>query len=91
MNCPLMDEEKKPSKNRPNIFSNSILRFSFCKKAFQKRCVTKIIFGKLGLIVKNHLPLQFMEGNWLKSFSMHLCPRIAFLLEYNFLMNYCWD
>ncbi len=30
------------------------------------------------LIVKNHLPLQFVENSWLKIFNMHLCPIIFF-------------
>jgi hypothetical protein len=30
------------------------------------------------LVVKNHLPLQFVENNWLKKYNMHLCPRIDF-------------
>jgi hypothetical protein len=31
------------------------------------------------LIVKNHLPLQFVQSNWFKIFNMHLCPKIVFL------------
>jgi hypothetical protein len=35
--------------------------------------------GDLGiLIVKNHLPLQFVKNSWLKILSMHLFPRIIF-------------
>jgi hypothetical protein len=30
------------------------------------------------LIVKNHLPLQFVKLSWLKRFNMHLCPIIVF-------------
>jgi hypothetical protein len=30
------------------------------------------------LVVKNHLPIQFVETTWLKCFVMHLCPRIVF-------------
>jgi len=37
------------------------------------------------LIVKNHLPLQFVESSWLKRFSMHLGPRIVF--PSNFFFN----
>jgi hypothetical protein len=28
------------------------------------------------LIIKNHVPLQFVESSWLKRFSMHLCPKM---------------
>jgi hypothetical protein len=31
------------------------------------------------LILKNHLLLQFVENSWLNKFSMHLCPKIAFV------------
>jgi len=46
MNCPLMEQEIQPSKNRPNIFSNSISRFfCFCKRNFQEKgCVAKTNF-----------------------------------------------
>jgi hypothetical protein len=48
MKCPLREEEKQPSKKRPNISSNSIFSF-FCKKTFQERgCATKTKFGRLG-------------------------------------------
>jgi hypothetical protein len=30
------------------------------------------------VIVKKHLPLQFVESSWLKTFDMHLCSRIVF-------------
>jgi hypothetical protein len=30
------------------------------------------------LVVKNHLPIQFVESIWLKHLVMHLCPRVAF-------------
>jgi hypothetical protein len=36
------------------------------------------------LIVKNHIPLQFIESSWLKRLSMHLCPRIVFLSRKQF-------
>jgi hypothetical protein len=29
-------------------------------------------------MIKNHLPLQFVENSWLKIFFMHLCPIIVF-------------
>jgi hypothetical protein len=30
------------------------------------------------LVVKNHLPLQFVENVWLKCFDMHLCSSVIF-------------
>jgi len=31
------------------------------------------------LIVKNHLPLQFVESVWLKHLVLQICPRVQFL------------
>ncbi len=80
---------KKTFQKRPNIFSNSMFNFFVAKKPFKKDDVQQKKFWEdLGLlIVKNHLLLQFVENSWLKKFSMHLCPRILFFLENNFLMN----
>jgi len=79
MNCPLKEEEKQPSKKKPNISSNSIL-FIFAREPFKKKEVLQNVFlENLGLlIVKNHIPFQFVESNWLKKFNMHLCPKIVF-------------
>ncbi len=30
------------------------------------------------LVIKNHLPIQFVENTWLKRLVMHLCPRVMF-------------
>jgi hypothetical protein len=91
MNCLLREEERQPSKNRPNISPNSISRFFFYKRFFQEKAyATNFFWEYLSLLfVKNHLLFQFVESNWLKKYSMHLCPRFYFLLENNFLMNYC--
>jgi hypothetical protein len=29
-------------------------------------------------MIKDRLPLQFVESGWLKRFCMHLCPKIVF-------------
>jgi hypothetical protein len=29
------------------------------------------------LIVKNHLPMHFVESQWLVKFILHLCPRVV--------------
>jgi hypothetical protein len=68
-----MEEEKQPSKKRPNISSNSIFRFFFARELLKKEGVQqKQNLEDLNLlIVKNHLPLQFVESNWLKRFTIH--------------------
>ncbi len=48
VNFLLREKERQPSKNRPNISSNSIFIF-FYKRTFQEKgCVTKTIFEGLG-------------------------------------------
>jgi hypothetical protein len=38
-----------------------------------------IFVENLGLIVVNHLPIQFIENIWLKRFVMlQLCPHVVF-------------
>ncbi len=45
----------------------------------------KYFFEDLGLlIVKNHIPLNFLKSSWFKIFSMHLCPIIVFLSRKQF-------
>jgi hypothetical protein len=39
MNCPLMDKERQPSKNRPSIFLTPYQGFSFAKEPFKKEDV----------------------------------------------------
>jgi hypothetical protein len=34
ISCPLREDEKQPSKKRPNVSSNSIFSFFYCKKTF---------------------------------------------------------
>jgi hypothetical protein len=61
----LKEYEKQPSKKRPNISSNSISNFFVTKEPFKKDDVQQKQFLEyLGLlIVKNHLPLQFMKSS----------------------------
>jgi len=71
---------KQPIKNRLN---NSIISISsffgftipFKKDEHQQKEFLKILSL---LIIKNHLPTQFVENVWLKRFEMHLCPRLLF-------------
>jgi hypothetical protein len=77
----LKEDERQPSKKKPNISSNSICSFFATKEPFKKDEVQqKHFLEDLGfLIVKNHLPLQFVENSWLKRFNMHLCPNFVFI------------
>jgi hypothetical protein len=80
VNCPSRIEDLKQLSNKgPNIFSNSISNFVLEKNLSRKIDVQQKQFLKdLGLlIIKNHLPLQFVESIWLKRFSMQLCPIIV--------------
>ncbi len=80
INCPLRENELQPSKKKPNVSSNSISRLFATKEPFKKDNVQQKQFMEdlTLLIIKNHLPLQFVESSWLKRFSMHLCPKIIF-------------
>jgi hypothetical protein len=72
--------ERQPAKK--NLMCLSLKYHIFwCKRCFLKRCcATKIFFSRLVglLVVKNHLPIQFVESTWLKHFVMHLCPKVVF-------------
>jgi len=37
------------------------------------------------LIIKNHLLMHLVESQWLKRFSLHLCPRVILLFSKQFL------
>jgi hypothetical protein len=80
MNCPLRKKERQPSKKRPNISSNSIFNFFSIREPFKKEHMQQYCFWEdLNLLfVKNHLHFQFVESNWLKRYSMHLCPNFFF-------------
>jgi hypothetical protein len=54
------------------LLQNNLLRKIMCSKEQFLEDLTL-------LIVKNHLPLQFVKSNWIKRFSMHLRPIIVFL------------
>jgi hypothetical protein len=71
--------------------SSSISNIFVAKEPFKKNDLQQNqILEDLGLlIVKNYLPLQFVEGIWLKRFNMHLCLRIIFCSKKSFFMNYC--
>jgi hypothetical protein len=43
------------------------------------------------LVIKNHLPIQFVENTWLKCFVMHLCPKVVFPLKKMFSQDVLLD
>ncbi len=65
VNCPLKEYKKQLSKKKPNISSNSISSAFVTKEPFKKDDVQqKQFLEDLGLlIVKNHLPLQFVKSS----------------------------
>ncbi len=72
---------KQLTKKRPNIFTTSISSFFGSTILFKKdEPQQKEFLEDLTLsIIKNHLPMQFVESVWLKRFAMHFCPRLMFL------------
>ncbi len=58
------------------IFGGSIFKFFSIKNSFKKEDVSwKEFLEDLGLsIVKNNLPIQFVESMWLKCLILRLCP-----------------
>jgi len=45
---------------------------------WSKKCLWKILHF---LILKNHLPLQFVKNVWLKHLVLQLCPHVQFLFR----------
>jgi hypothetical protein len=60
--------------------NSEILEFFDAKDPFKRDVVhQKQFLQDLALLViKNHLPIQFVKSIWLKCLIMHLCPRIVF-------------
>ncbi len=72
----MKEDEKQPSKKRLIFFSNYMSSFFVAKEPFKKEDMQQkqILKDLTLLIIKNHLPLQFVKSNWLKRFNMQLCP-----------------
>jgi hypothetical protein len=64
-----------------HISNSSIFEFFASKDPLKKDDVEQKMFVKnlAFLIVKNHLPLQFVESVWLKCLMLQLCLRVQFL------------
>ncbi len=73
-------EERQLTKKRVIVSSGSNSKFFSIKDSFKKKYVShKEFFEDLGLlIVKNNLPIQFVESMWLKCLIFHLCPKLNF-------------
>lgn len=41
------------------------------------------------LVVKNHVPIQFVESTCLEHIAMHLCSKVVFFLESSFHKKCC--
>jgi len=69
-------EERQPTKKIMIEFGRSI----FIKDSFKKKDVPQKQFLKnFGLlIVKNNLPIQFVESMWLKRLILCICPKLNF-------------
>jgi hypothetical protein len=76
MNSPL----KQLAIKIKNVFNFKISKFFCTKDPFKKDFVQQKQFLQdlAFLVVKNHLPIQFVESTWLKFLIMHLCPKVAF-------------
>jgi hypothetical protein len=72
--------ERQPTKKRPNVLTNAISVFFAIKEPFNKDDVQqKDFLQDLGLlIVKNNLPLQFVENVWFKHLILHLSFKVVF-------------
>jgi len=73
--------EKQPTKKRAHISNSSILNFFALKDPFKKVNVEQKMFmeNPALLIMKNHLPLQFVKSVWLKCLVLQLCLCVPFL------------
>jgi hypothetical protein len=86
----LMKGKKKKTTNKEvTVSSGSIFLKNSVKNSFKKEDVPqKDFFEDLGLlIVKNNLPMQFMESMWLKRLILCLCPKLNFHSKRQFLQE----
>jgi hypothetical protein len=62
------------------VFNSKISKFFGAKEFFKKDVVQQKQFLQdlALLVVRNHLPIQFVESTWLKHLVMHLSPRVVF-------------
>jgi len=77
------------SKKKPNMSSNAILLFFDAKHPFKRDDMQQktLLQDHILLVVKNHLPIQFVKNTWLKHLAMNLFSR--FFLQDFFFHNSC--
>jgi hypothetical protein len=78
------------NKKKHNMSNNAILLLFDAKDRFKNDDMQQktLLQDHILLVVKNHLPIQFVENTWLKHLAMHLCPR-CFLQELLFPNSCC--
>jgi DNA mismatch repair ATPase MutL len=82
VNNPIRENLKKQLvKKRHNLSSVAICNLFVTKNPFKKDDVQykEFVEDLVLLIVKNRLPMHFVESLWLKCFGLHLCPRVVLL------------
>jgi hypothetical protein len=85
--------ERQPTKkkaHRAHISNSSISEFFVSKELFKKDVVEQKMFVEnlTLLIVKNHLPLQFVKSVWLKHLVLQLCPFVHLPSQKLFFTHY---
>ncbi len=72
--------EKLPTENHLSIFGSLISNCFATKNPYKQSDVEqKKYLEDIGLlVVKNNLPIQFVESVWLKRLCMHLCTQVKF-------------
>jgi hypothetical protein len=81
VNSPLRNVfERQLAIKRPNVFNFEILEFFGVKDPLKKGVVQQkqILQDLTLLVIKNHLPIQFVESTWLNHFIMDLCAKVVF-------------
>jgi hypothetical protein len=73
-------EPLSPTFELPNILTRKMM----CKS---KKKLEDLIL----LIVRNHLPMHLVESQWLKRFSLHLCPKVVFPFIKNIYIYFCYS
>jgi hypothetical protein len=72
--------ERQLAKKRATIIGHEISKFFGAIDPYKKDNVhQKEFLENLSLLVmKSHLPIQFVESMWLKCIILQLCPRVIF-------------
>ncbi len=87
INSPLKGKvERKLAQKISSPSSNVIVNFFVAKNPFQKDYMQQTLFLEIMglLIIKHHLPMQFVKSLCMKRLCLDLCPRLAFLSKKKF-------